>query len=101
MRTTGGMRSQTTEPPMWRITGRPSDCVCPGWIRTPMADAEMDVLAERTGGDREAAYELANRLVPSRRPGTPEEAAEAIAWLASPASSYVNGAVLPVDGGAR
>ena len=76
-----------------------ANCVCPGWIRTPMADAQMDELAERTGGDREAAYELANRLVPLRRAGTPEEAAEAIAWLASPASSYVNGAVLPVDGG--
>jgi meso-butanediol dehydrogenase / (S,S)-butanediol dehydrogenase / diacetyl reductase len=77
-----------------------ANCVCPGWIRTPMADAAMDELAERAGGDREAAYELANRLVPARRPGTAEEAAEAIAWLASPASSYVNGAVLPVDGGA-
>jgi meso-butanediol dehydrogenase / (S,S)-butanediol dehydrogenase / diacetyl reductase len=76
-----------------------ANCVCPGWIRTPMADAAMDELAERTGGDRETAYQLANRLVPLRRPGTPEEAAEAIAWLASPASSYVNGAVLPVDGG--
>jgi meso-butanediol dehydrogenase/(S,S)-butanediol dehydrogenase/diacetyl reductase len=76
-----------------------ANCVCPGWIRTRMADAAMDELAERTGDDREAAYELANRLVPLRRPGTPEEVAEAIAWLASPASSYVNGAVLPVDGG--
>jgi meso-butanediol dehydrogenase/(S,S)-butanediol dehydrogenase/diacetyl reductase len=76
-----------------------ANCVCPGWIRTPMADRAMDELAGRTGGDREAAYELANRMVPMRRAGTPEEAAEAIAWLASPASSYVNGAVLPVDGG--
>jgi NAD(P)-dependent dehydrogenase (short-subunit alcohol dehydrogenase family) len=42
---------------------------------------------------------LANERVPARRAGTPEEVAEAIAWLASPASSYVNGAVLPVDGG--
>jgi meso-butanediol dehydrogenase / (S,S)-butanediol dehydrogenase / diacetyl reductase len=76
-----------------------ANCVCPGWIRTPMADAAMDELAERSGGDREAAYELAHRLVPARRPGTPDEVAEAIAWLASSASSYVNGAVLPVDGG--
>jgi meso-butanediol dehydrogenase / (S,S)-butanediol dehydrogenase / diacetyl reductase len=76
-----------------------ANCVCPGWIRTPMADAEMDELAARGGGDREEAYARANELVPLRRPGTPEEAAEAIAWLASPAASYVNGAVLPVDGG--
>jgi NAD(P)-dependent dehydrogenase (short-subunit alcohol dehydrogenase family) len=76
-----------------------ANCVCPGWIRTPMADRAMDDLAAKSGGDREAAYALANERVPARRPGTPEEVAEAIAWLASPASSYVNGAVLPVDGG--
>ena len=36
-------------------SGVRANCVCPGWIRTPMADAAMDELAERTGGDREAA----------------------------------------------
>lgn len=78
-----------------------ANCVCPGWIRTDMADAEMDELAASRGsGSREDAYALATGQVPSRRPGTPEEAGETIAWLASPASSYVNGAVLAVDGGA-
>ena len=37
--------------------------------------------------------------VPLRRYGTAEDIAQACLWLASPAASYVNGAVLPVDGG--
>ena len=52
-----------------------------------------------------AAAGLADRvpsllaLVPLRRMGTPEECAEAIAWLLSDASAYVTGTVLPVTGG--
>jgi NAD(P)-dependent dehydrogenase (short-subunit alcohol dehydrogenase family) len=38
--------------------------------------------------------------MPIKRLATPEEIAEAIVWLASPASSYVTGTALAVDGGA-
>ena len=37
--------------------------------------------------------------VPLGRPGTPEEIAHAALFLAAPESSYINGAILTVDGG--
>lgn len=77
-----------------------ANCVCPGWVRTAMADGEMDALAARRGLDRDGAYAVAVSDVPARRPGEPEEVAQAVAWLASPAASYINGAVLTIDGGA-
>jgi meso-butanediol dehydrogenase/(S,S)-butanediol dehydrogenase/diacetyl reductase len=77
-----------------------ANCVCPGWIATEMADAAMDELGELRSVDRQGAYELAVADVPARRAGRAQEAAAAVAWLVSPAASYVNGAVLTVDGGA-
>jgi meso-butanediol dehydrogenase/(S,S)-butanediol dehydrogenase/diacetyl reductase len=77
-----------------------ANCVCPGWIRTDMADGEMDALAEQRGTDREGAYRLAVASVPTRRPGRPEEVAGTVTWLLSPDAGYMNGAVVVIDGGA-
>ena len=76
-----------------------ANVVCPGWTRTEMADEEMAELGAERGLDAEQAYHLASALVPLSRPAQSAEVAATIAWLLSPAASYVNAAVLPVDGG--
>jgi len=75
--------------------------VCPGWVRTPLADGEMDQLAALHGlADRDAAYTLATAQVPLRRPAEPAEVAAVVAFLASAHASAVTGALVTVDGGA-
>jgi NAD(P)-dependent dehydrogenase (short-subunit alcohol dehydrogenase family) len=75
------------------------NAVAPGWVRSEMADEEMDEFGGPRGLDREAAYAAVTATVPARRPGTPDEIADAIAWLLSPGAAYAHGTVLSVDGG--
>lgn len=72
--------------------------VLPGFTDTPRL---RSLRAQMAGGDRSEEDVEADWVskTPEGRLGRPEELAEAVAFLASPASSFIRGVVLPVDGG--
>jgi meso-butanediol dehydrogenase / (S,S)-butanediol dehydrogenase / diacetyl reductase len=77
-----------------------ANCVCPGWVRTPMGAEDMDALGRARGLDREGAYDLLHEDVPARRPADAEEIASVVSFLVGPDANYVNGVTLPADAGA-
>lgn len=68
--------------------GITANAVAPGFIDTPMTQVLPEKLKEGV-----------KQIVPLQRFGTPADVAAAVAFLSSPASGYITGQVLPVDGG--
>ncbi|WP_375741367.1 SDR family NAD(P)-dependent oxidoreductase [Pseudomonas boanensis] len=75
------------------------NAICPGWVRTPMADAEMQPLMVHHGESLDAAYARVTAEVPLRRPANPAEIASACRFLLSDDASIITGATLVADGG--
>ena len=75
------------------------NAIAPGWIRTPMADDEMQPIMQRDGVDLDAAYSIVTRHLPLRRAAEPEEIAGIVAFLASSDASFITGATIVADGG--
>ncbi|MBC7171001.1 MAG: SDR family oxidoreductase [Polyangiaceae bacterium] len=67
------------------------NAVCPGAIQTEMID-------RITHRDAEQEKEM-RALHPVGRMGTPEEVADTIVWIGSPAAAFITGQALAVDGG--
>ena len=73
--------------------------VCPGWVDTPMIQGALDALSHIHGVSRDGAKQMLTRWSPLARMSEPVELANCITFLASPAASFVTGAVLVADGG--
>jgi NAD(P)-dependent dehydrogenase (short-subunit alcohol dehydrogenase family) len=77
------------------------NAVCPGWMRTEMADEQMQVLVRQgSAADIDTAYRLVTRDVPLGRPASAADVADAVLFLASNQAAMITGTSLMVDGGA-
>lgn len=73
--------------------------VLPGATRTGRLEEIANANAAKTGSSADAVFDNWQKEIPLRRIADPSEVAAAVAFLASPAASYISGINLPVDGG--
>lgn len=73
--------------------------ILPGMTKTGRLDYVIRTKAERTGKTVEEITREMIAEIPAGRYAEPQELAVVIAFLCSPAASYVNGVSIPVDGG--
>ena len=76
--------------------------VLPGLIRTDALDNRLASVAAQSGATPEAVLQgtVAALGIPLGRPGTADDVAQLIAFLAGPAAAYLTGSQFTVDGGA-
>ena len=74
----------------WGSKGITVNSICPGYFETPLTKETLD---------SEFFQQYARTMIPLQRYGKEGELDSAAIFLSSPASSYVNGVILPVDGG--
>jgi 3-hydroxybutyrate dehydrogenase len=82
--------------------GVTSNCVNPGYVRTPLVDRQLDDLAAGTTGTAGRDEALASVLLgrtPLKRLVEPEEVAAAVVWTCRPEARSVTGASMTIDGG--
>ena len=75
------------------------NAICPGYVDTPMTQATIASIVDKTGRTaREARAEL-ERVSPQKRLFSPDDIASLAAFLCSPEAAGINGQAIPVCGG--
>ena len=76
------------------------NCICPGFVETPMTSTETRFWHSRDPGLSEAQVVKNMRdQIPLGRMGRPEDIAKAVKWLSLPTNDYITGQAINVDGG--
>jgi len=73
--------------------------ICPGMVDTDLGDSEYEFVAQMEGITVEEARRNAAEKIALRRQCKPEEVADVVAFLCSPAAAYLTGVALPITGG--
>nr|WP_256515461.1 SDR family NAD(P)-dependent oxidoreductase [Alsobacter ponti] len=80
-------------------TGVTVNAVCPGYTDTPLLEGAVDAIVAKTSRSPDEARAALARANPQGRLVTPEEVADAVAWLCSPGAASINGQAIAVAGG--
>jgi NAD(P)-dependent dehydrogenase (short-subunit alcohol dehydrogenase family) len=93
----GWVKSVAIEVAPYKIT---CNCVCPGYVRTSMQERELIWEGGLRGMSPEDVAAEYVRNTPLGRMEEPEDVADAVVYLASPAARFLTGVALPTTGGA-
>ncbi len=75
------------------------NAICPGMVDTDLGDAEYEFISQMDGITISEARERAAQKIALRRQCGPDEVADVVAYLCSPAAGYLTGVALPIAGG--
>lgn len=80
--------------------GITANAICPGWVRTPLVEKQIEALATKHGiSIDEATVKLLEEKQPSKRFVTIEQIGEMAVFLSGPAASNITGQTMVMDGG--